>query len=97
MRLKNGMTSSRTAISIGAAAQSSRGSGIRNSKRNSHALTNEPRISPICNPSTKRARQRNRREDALPMILIGQIEDVNREIDEDIDEDIDTDPLVCGL
>jgi len=31
------------------------------------------------------------------MILIGQIEDVNREIDEDIDEDIDTDPLVCGL
>src|ERR1700716_1396900 len=72
IRLKNGMTARRTIMSMGAAVQSRLGSGIRNSKRKSQAHTSEQRMSPICNTSTSRDRQRNSVGDFLLIFLIAR-------------------------
>src|ERR1700674_5323887 len=75
IRLKNGMTARRTIMSMGAAVQSRRGSGIWNSKRKSQAHTSEQRIRPICSTSTNSDRQRNRAEDFLLIFLIARQDD----------------------
>ena len=73
IRLKNGMTTRRTIMSMGAAVHSRFESGSRNSNRRSQAHTREQRIRPICDTSTNRDRQRNSAGDCLLIFLMTRL------------------------